>query len=432
MATSEATLQIEETLRASRDDTERRIAVARLVMFLLGLLTSVLLLLRREVPNYPVWVMALSCTYAGVIFALARRRRLTLRLMVSEVVLDMVAMGSIFIVTRMIRGPFSAEDFHQRAGFPTFILPASLFCLTLLNSLRYSRVCAVAGAVAAQAVFWPVALWVMEPHPARAVASGLLLLASGFAYFAAVKARQNLDTFARLQLLRRYLSPAAVQRVLQSSPDKALELGGEVVTVTLLAADLRDFTAMSEKLSAQQVVEHLNEYHGTMLQQIEGRGGVLDKFIGDGTLAVFGLDTSGEGRPADAGASSAVKAARDMVVALRLLNADRAHRGLVPLRMGIGIHTGQVVAGNIGAPGRRIEFTVIGDSVNTASRLESLTKEAHEQVLLSAETVRRLGRVEGVRALPAMRARGKDQALEVYGLALGEDAPVVVAVPETG
>jgi adenylate cyclase len=421
MATPEATLQIEETLRTSRDDTEKRVAVARLVMFGAGLLASVLLHLRGDTPLTPISVMGASCVYAAVIFVVARRGS-TMALMVTEVVLDSAAVGAIFAVTRMMEGPLSPAEFHHRAGFPTFILPAALFCITLLYSLRYSRVCAIVGAVAAQAVYWPVALEIMEPHPARAVVSALLLLASVFAYTAALKAREALGTFARLQLLRRYLSPAAVQRVLQSSPDHALALGGEVVTVTLLAADLRGFTAMSEKLSAQEVVEQLNEYHGAMLQQIERHGGVLDKFIGDGALAVFGLDTSGHGRPPDAGASSAVRAARDMLQALQLLNVDRAHRGLGPLQMGIGIHTGQVVAGNIGAPGRRIEFTVIGDAVNTAARLEGLTKEAHQRVLMSSDTVRRLSDVKGLKPLPAMRARGKDQAIEVYGLDSGEVA----------
>jgi adenylate cyclase len=354
--------------------------------------------------------------YAIAVVFVANRRGAAAPLMFAAVGIDMGVVGAVFIVTRLMSGPPTEETWHYRALFPTFILPAALFCLTLLNSLRYSRTSAIVGGVTAQVVFWSVAFLIMEPHPALPVAAALLLLAAGIAYTNAVKARESLERFARLQLLRRYLSPAAVRRVLESNPDKALALGGEVVTVTLLAADLRDFTSMSEKLSAVDVVEHLNEYHGTMLAQIERRGGVLDKFIGDGALAVFGLDLLSEGLAEDSGAAAAVRAAQDMVAALQLLNADRALRTLPALRMGIGIHTGTVVAGNIGAPGRRIEFTVIGDSVNTASRLEGLTKEAGQEVLISAETARRLGDGVALKPLAAMQVRGKDKPLDVFAL----------------
>jgi adenylate cyclase len=217
--------------------------------------------------------------------------------------------------------------------------------------------------------------------------------------------------------LRRYLSPAAVERVLRANPDEALALGGELLTVTLLAADLRDFTAMSEKLSARDVVEQLNEYHGVMLEQIDRHGGLLDKFIGDGTLAVFGLRTATPGAPPDSGASAGVACARSMRDALAALNTRRAQRGQPPLRMGVGVHTGQVIAGNIGAPGRRPEFTVIGDSVNTASRLEGLTKEAGVPVLITSATADLLPSREGLREMPDMHAKGKEQVLSVLAVA---------------
>ena len=191
--------------------------------------------------------------------------------------------------------------------------------------------------------------------------------------------------------------------------------------MTLLSADLRGFTAMSESLSPNDVVRQLNEFHGTMLEQIDAHGGVLDKFIGDGVLVVFGLESATKLGPAttaedDAGAQHAVDCARAMFGALALLNVARGHRGEPPLRMGVGVHTGPVVAGNIGAPGRRLEFTVIGDAVNTASRLEGMTKEAGTPLLVSAEAVQRLGDAHGLRELAPMTARGKRTATRVFGL----------------
>jgi adenylate cyclase len=104
-----------------------------------------------------------------------------------------------------------------------------------------------------------------------------------------------------------------------------------------------------------------------------------------------------------------------MLGALETLNAERANDGLPPLQMGIGIHTGDVVAGNIGAPGR-LEFTVIGDAVNTAARLESATKELHVPAVASAATVERLSEPRGLRALEAVHLKGKAHPLSVYAV----------------
>jgi adenylate cyclase len=179
---------------------------------------------------------------------------------------------------------------------------------------------------------------------------------------------------------------------------------------------------MSEALSPEQVVEQLNEFHGAMLEQIEAHGGVLDKFIGDGILVVFGFERATERGGAnaaeeDAGARHAVDCAHAMFRALESLNAVRGRRGDAALRMGVGVHTGPVVAGNIGAPGRRLEFTVIGDAVNTASRLEGMTKELGTPLLVSAATAERLDDSHELRELAAVTARGKTTAIRVFGLA---------------
>ena len=245
------------------------------------------------------------------------------------------------------------------------------------------------------------------------------MLAGLISMAAAAQARQNLDRFARLQLLRRYLPPAAVERVMRDDPDAALSLGGQLLTVTLLAADLRGFTAMSEKLAprggdgpAQRLPRR-----GMIGVAIERNGGAIDKFIGDGTLVVFGLDGS-----AETAARAAVRCAAEMLDALEDHNGARAALGQPPLRMGIGVHTGPVIAGNLGVPGWRLEFTVIGDAVNTVSRLEGLTKDRGVPVLVSAETVALLADAGGLVSLPAATMRGKEQELGIYALAEGSVA----------
>jgi len=190
-----------------------------------------------------------------------------------------------------------------------------------------------------------------------------------------------------------------------------------VLPSLMMATLLSSFMRYSDRfaiLSPEEVVRQLNTYHGTMLEQVERHGGTLDKFIRDGAQVVFGLGAQ-DAPGTDHGAGAALACARDMLRALERLNGERVSAGLPPLRMGIGLHTGLVVAGNIGVPGVRLEFTVIGDAVNTAARLEGLTKEAGVPVLISAQTATRLG-AAALRELPAMRVRGKDEPMRLFTL----------------
>jgi len=291
---------------------------------------------------------------------------------------------------------------------PTFLL------VLVAHLLRSDGRVSLLGGVTAALLIPPILLQHEPPNPFIFGLSLGAVLVGLMGWATAQQTRRNLETFARLQLLRRYLSPQAVERVMLDHPDAALSLGGRLVTVTLLATDLRGFTAMSEKLAPGEVVAQLNAYHGAMLAEVRKHGGVLDKFIGDGALVIFGLPIGPVEAPADCGASAAVACAKDMLAALARHNAERAKKAQDPLRMGLGVHTGPVVAGNIGAPGERLEFTVIGDAVNTAARLESLTKEANTPLLISSETADRLGDAKGLRELEPMHAKGKETALRVF------------------
>ncbi|MEI8093631.1 MAG: adenylate/guanylate cyclase domain-containing protein [Spirochaetales bacterium] len=208
--------------------------------------------------------------------------------------------------------------------------------------------------------------------------------------------------------LGRYFSPGVASHIARS--DAAfLRPGGQLQNVTVLFSDLRGFTALSEGLEPARVVELLSLYQEQMVAAIFEHGGTLDKFIGDGIMATFGTP-----HPAPDDASRALQAALAMQTRLRGLNNTLSGRGFPPLRQGIGIHSGPVIAGNVGTASR-LEYTVIGDTVNTASRLEALCKQTGDEVLVSEQLVAALGDPRWTfEPRGSLEVRGKAKPLAVF------------------
>ena len=181
--------------------------------------------------------------------------------------------------------------------------------------------------------------------------------------------------------MARYMSKDVLDQVLESGESI---LGGRAQEVSILFSDIRSFTSISERIGACETVLMLNEYFSEMVDIIFGHRGILDKYIGDAIMAVFGTPFTS---PEDA--DNAVKVANDMMGTLRRFNQERSDRGQDMVHIGIGLNTGEVVAGNIGSP-KRMDYTVIGDGVNLAARLEAATKYYGAAVIMSEFTVARI------------------------------------------
>jgi class 3 adenylate cyclase/ActR/RegA family two-component response regulator len=220
---------------------------------------------------------------------------------------------------------------------------------------------------------------------------------------------EDISEKRRLQaLLNKTMSSEVAQAAMTATSPT---LGGEMRDVTVLFADIRGFTALATALGAHAIVDLLNEYFSYMTDVITAEGGMVDKFIGDGLMALFGVPN-----PHGDDADRAVAAARKMQRALTLLS--ERHAG-PPLRIGIGVCTGPVLAGQIGSPAR-MNHTVIGEAVNLASRLEAATKLYGSQILICGETRSRLRRTVPVRQIDVVKVPGIETPTVVHDVFVHE------------
>ena len=207
-------------------------------------------------------------------------------------------------------------------------------------------------------------------------------------------------------LVRRFATPEVAQDLQRSG----FALGGKRVSGSVLFSDIRGFTSLAESQPPEETIELLNTYYTLMFDAISGHGGIVSQIAGDGLMAIFGAPL-----PLADHCDAAVRTALEMIELIELFNAERAAAGKPAIRIGVGIASGEMVAGYTGT-NERATYTCIGDTVNLASRLETHTKEAGRAVLIDAATRAGLRTAVGVEPLGAVTVRGKTQAVDVFAV----------------
>jgi adenylate cyclase len=254
-------------------------------------------------------------------------------------------------------------------------------------------------------------LWVNFIYPAANILTISVVLTGAKYFFEEKKAKEIRSMFSS------YVSPKIVE-VLINNPEKA-NLGGERKIVTVLFADLIGFTSLSEKKLPEEVVDLLNEYFKEMTDIIFKWDGTLDKFVGDEIMAFWGAPADQQNH-----AELAVRCALDMIDSLSRMQEKWMKEGKDILGCGIGINTGEVLIGNIGATGKKMDYTIIGDNVNLAARVEKLTRDYGVKIILTEFTKNHLesiitkeliGHYE-LKSLEAVKVRGKEKEVEIFAL----------------
>ncbi len=205
--------------------------------------------------------------------------------------------------------------------------------------------------------------------------------------------------------LSRYMTEEVAEKLLESGGDV---LGGQIQEASILFSDIRGFTSFTETLGANETVVLLNEYLSAMIDVVFMNHGILDKFIGDAILAVFGAPFQTGDDP-----DNAVTAAVDMMIALREFNLKRRAENKMPIDIGVGVNTDEVLSGNIGSE-KRMEYTCIGDGVNLASRLEGVNKLFGTNILITENTRAKLKRDFHTREMDFIRVKGKENPIAIY------------------
>ena len=216
---------------------------------------------------------------------------------------------------------------------------------------------------------------------------------------------------------RELISKFATKEVAEDLLTSGFSLGGRYVEASAMFCDIRSFTTISESHEPAETIELLNDYYLLMMDAINGEGGIVNQMVGDGLMAIFGAPV-----PRENHRQAAVLAARQMVELIRLFNEEQAAQEKVQIQIGVGIASGQVIAGYTGTY-RRATYTCVGDTVNLAARLESHTKELGRPILIDEETRRGLDDGIAVEDQGEFRMKGKTQPTKVYAVLVDAVVP---------
>ena len=218
-------------------------------------------------------------------------------------------------------------------------------------------------------------------------------------------------------MFSQYVSPAALTAMVDNFENYAQAGKGTKEVVTVLFSDVRGFTELSENLPPEQVVEILNFYFTKMTEAVHKHNGTVDKFIGDAIMAIWGAPIMSSTHAMDA-----VNAAMEMMQKLKEVNAWMIEKNYPPLKIGIGVNTGEAILGSVGSE-QKADYTVIGDTVNLASRLEGITKQYGCEIIISDNTKKALKDRIPCQVVDMIKVKGKSHATKIYSPIVAEPQP---------
>ncbi|MEQ8396744.1 adenylate/guanylate cyclase domain-containing protein [Thalassobaculum sp.] len=400
------------------------------IIGLIALAAGILLFVTRAIPLSVLAIAVPALLALGGLLVLVRRGRWVGTAGVVAIVISVLATGP-FVFLEW-QGTDTAAAYLPKTGYPmglillvltaTTLQPLYPAVVTLLLTLFHGTLIFLAlddpGTMIAQLPTWQEHVMGPALHLGRVANEMAFLVGTGgIVTFSTWIARRTVLTAARLEQaagqLSRYFSPEVAERVSTADPD-FLRPGGSRRFVAVLVSDIQGFTGLSAELGPDATMRLLADYQERMTAAIFATGGSIDKYIGDGILATFGATGS-----LQSPCAQAVRAARAMTQALAAINAERAAAELPPIVHRIGVHAGEAMVGNVGTE-ERLEFTVIGDVVNLANRIEQACKTTGDAVLLSQAIVE---------ACPDLAVARRDRP-DLPGVAQPPDLFALVPAPE--
>ena len=306
-----------------------------------------------------------------------------------------------------------------------FVPRLVIFRKSPLIELTLALGCLLVVAALAYGLFLFAKVWMNVTFPALFIIVNYVCISS-YKYFTEERQKRMIK-----DVFQHYVSPKVVTHLLEA-PEK-LNLGGERKQLTAFFSDIRRFTTISEQMEPHQLVDFLNEYMTEMTQIVLKYDGTVDKYMGDAIMAVYGTPID-----QDDHAVRACKTAVDMIIRLKELHVGWAARGISLINIGIGINSGEMIVGNMGSH-ERFDYTVMGDNVNLASRLEGANKQYGTNIIISQFTyylcMQHGGESWTVRELDCVRVKGKQEPVTIYelvgyGVLYGQKQPLIAKFTE--
>jgi adenylate cyclase len=318
------------------------------------------------------------------------------------------------IIDNLLHGGEKGRGFLNRGTDEEIVDVAFILVFGLLFGFIFSRIAPLYSTITVIVTLMAFAWFVYFSFAGHGRWLSFVIPAGTLAanYAAITSFRMIREERAKRQIRKsfsQYLSPGVID-LIEKDPEKYIRPGGEMKELSIMFSDIRSFTTLSEGLSPDDLVHLLNEYFGAMTEIIFSYQGTLDKYIGDAIMAFWGSPY-----PQQDHAFRSCSCALEMVRGLEKLNVKWRNEGRPPIAVGIGLNTGLVNVGNMGSD-RRLAWTVMGDNVNLASRLEGITKQYHSKLVISEATYREVASQFVCRELDKIKVKGKNQPVNIYEL----------------